>query len=181
MAQLLLQRNVKRMQSFDRALSLNPRHMEAMFGKGLVGINLRHFDEAMAAFDAALAIKPAMPPRSLPARPALSAASGGSISRPRRISTRRWRAMPHAGDRVARQGPYRRAQRRQHRAGHGLPARECWSRTPSGSGSPGSAPASPSRATSRSDPAVRPCACGQAGLSRTRSPRRSLHSISARC
>jgi tetratricopeptide (TPR) repeat protein len=57
-ASLPLGQNAEANQSFDRALSLDPRHMEAMFGKGLASINLRHFDEALAAFDTALAIKP---------------------------------------------------------------------------------------------------------------------------
>jgi predicted O-linked N-acetylglucosamine transferase (SPINDLY family) len=62
MAQLPLGQNAEANQSFDRALSLNPRHMESMFGKGLASINLRHFDDALAAFDAALAVKPGSAP-----------------------------------------------------------------------------------------------------------------------
>jgi predicted O-linked N-acetylglucosamine transferase (SPINDLY family) len=48
-------------ESFDRALSLQPRHAEAIAGKGMVSLELRHFNEAAAAFDAALAIKPGSP------------------------------------------------------------------------------------------------------------------------
>ncbi len=41
-------------QSFDRALLFQPRHVEALVGKGVVGIELRHYDEAEAALAAAL-------------------------------------------------------------------------------------------------------------------------------
>ena len=37
---------------------LRPRHLQAVAGKGLVSLNLRHFEAAEAAFNAALAIKP---------------------------------------------------------------------------------------------------------------------------
>jgi predicted O-linked N-acetylglucosamine transferase (SPINDLY family) len=42
------------------ALALRPRHFEAMVGKGLAHLELRHFEVAETAFNAALAIKPDM-------------------------------------------------------------------------------------------------------------------------
>src|SRR5262249_24024542 len=58
MAQLQLNHNAEAGQSFDRAISLRPRHMAAHVGKALASMNLRHFEAARAALDAASAIDP---------------------------------------------------------------------------------------------------------------------------
>ena len=55
---LLLNRNDEADQSFDRALSFQRGHLQAMIGKGMASLRLRHFDAAQGAFNAVLAIKP---------------------------------------------------------------------------------------------------------------------------
>jgi predicted O-linked N-acetylglucosamine transferase (SPINDLY family) len=58
MALLLLDRDEEADQDFDRALALRPRHLQAIVGKGVVSLNHRHFDAALALFDAAVAASP---------------------------------------------------------------------------------------------------------------------------
>ena len=49
MALVLLNRNEEADRDFDRALALKPRQLQAIAGKGLVSLGLRHFDEARSA------------------------------------------------------------------------------------------------------------------------------------
>jgi predicted O-linked N-acetylglucosamine transferase (SPINDLY family) len=55
---LLLNRNDEADQNFDRALSFQRGHLQAMIGKGMASLRLRHFDAAQGAFNAVLAVKP---------------------------------------------------------------------------------------------------------------------------
>jgi len=58
MTLLLLDRDEEADRDFDRALALRPRHLQAIVGKGVVGLNHRHFDAALALFNAAVAMSP---------------------------------------------------------------------------------------------------------------------------
>ena len=55
---LLLHQLDRAKQSFERALLFQPRNVEALVGKGMVNIDLKNFDEAKGALEAALAIRP---------------------------------------------------------------------------------------------------------------------------
>src|SRR5258708_21097323 len=57
---MMLKRYEAAVVSAERALALRPRHFDAMVGKGLAHLELRHFEVAETAFNAALAIKPDM-------------------------------------------------------------------------------------------------------------------------
>ena len=58
MALLMLNRVAQADQSFDRALSFQRRHLQAMLGKGIASLRLRHCEAAQTAFNAVLALKP---------------------------------------------------------------------------------------------------------------------------